>query len=246
MTRAMTNLKHLVPENSVRFIGHATHSHEEPHLIHVAVGAAHLDVAGEAVTLHARESLWLAPRVPHAARYEPGSLVLGPFLSPGTVPPTPVYRLGHLPALTTVMTTILGVAPQTSEQVAHLRSALDEILTDLVTEHFALNRPRHPVGAAIAREAAISHETLGAIAARHGISARQVQRIFADETGFPFHRWRVRARLNAALARLRAGESVTRAATAAGFGTRSGLLKALSRETGGPAGPLLNSLTGPA
>lgn len=64
------------------------------------------------------------------------------------------------------------------------------------------------------------------------MSARQVQRIFVTETGWPFSRWRGRARLNAAVAHLAGGGDLAVAARLSGFSTRAGLVKALSRETG--------------
>ncbi|GAA1741850.1 AraC family transcriptional regulator [Aeromicrobium alkaliterrae] len=223
-------LTELVPEHAVRLLGHAEHAHEEPHLIHVVTGAAYLTVDGDPVTLRTHESLWLAPDVPHAARYESGSLVLGPLLHDEDVPPVRVQRLGVVPAVVDVMTTILAVAPRTEEQIADLRTALGEVLRSLRAPHFALVVPTHPVAAAVAREARISSAPLDEIAARHGASSRHVQRLFTEQTGLPFHRWRVHARLNTAIARLRAGESMSRAARAAGYETRSGLLKALTRE----------------
>lgn len=220
----------LAPETAYRFLGHRRHSHSQPHLIYVVTGSATLDVDGERVTLGTQEAVWLAPFVPHAARYAPGSLVLGPLLSPTTLPPERVHRLGSIPALTAVMTALVGVAPTTAEEVAVFRGALDDVLTRLTGPHFALPTPRHPVAAAIAAEAPISAEPLDRLAARHGTSARHVQRLFVAETGIPFRQWRVRARLNIAIDRLRAGASLRRAALASGYATASGLKKALERE----------------
>ena len=222
----------LAPEAAYRFLGHHRHSHRLPHVIYVVTGSATLDIDGERVTLAAQEAVWLAPDVPHAARYSPGSLVLGPLLSPTTIPPEPVRRLGSLPALTAVMTALVGIAPSTSEEIAVFRSAIDDVLTQVSGPHFALPTPRHPVAAAIAAEAPISAESLDLLAARHGTSVRHVQRLFLSETGIPFRQWRVRARLNIAIDRLRAGASVRRAALASGYATPSGLKKALHREAG--------------
>lgn len=220
----------LAPETAYRFLGHATHSHPEPHLIYVVTGSATLEIGGERVFLGTQSAVWLAPGVPHSARYSPGSLVIGPMLSPTTVPPEPVHRLGSPPALTAVMTALLGVAPSTDEQVAVFRQALDEVLTQLAGPHFALPTPQHPVAAAIAAVAPVSTESLDLLAARHGASSRHVQRLFLAETGISFHQWRVRARLNIAIDRLRSGAPPRRAAAAAGYATPSGLKKALRRE----------------
>lgn len=230
MSLKAAQLRHVVPENALRMTGHPEHSHTEPHLIHVVMGTAHLLVDGDPVVLHARESLWLAPGVPHAAHYDAGSLVLGPMLSPATQPLSRVQPLGVVPAVTEIMLAILGAAPTTAEEVSHFRRALDAALQDLGADHFALVMPTHPKAAAVARQARFSPETVAELAARHGYSARQLQRIFLAETGLAFHRWRVRARLNVALAKLRGGASTLQAAKAAGYATHSGLLKALRRE----------------
>ncbi|MBY4571154.1 AraC family transcriptional regulator [Gordonia sihwensis] len=230
--RVPSRLATLVPDAAPKFLGHGTHSHHLPHLIYVAAGSATLDVAGEQVLLGDQEAVWLAADLPHSARYSPGSLVLGPLLSPTTTPPEPVHRLGSVPALTAVMTGVLGAAPSTAEQVAVFREAIEEVLAGLSGPYFALPMPRHPVAAAIAVEAPLSARPLDELADRHGTSVRHVQRLFVSETGIPFRQWRVRARLNVAIDRLRAGSSVRRAALAAGYETASGLQKALRREAG--------------
>ncbi|ASR35673.1 AraC family transcriptional regulator [Prauserella marina] len=228
----------IVPENSIRFLGHDTHEHEVPHLIHVVTGVADIVADGERIPLHARENLWLAANVPHSVRLPSGGIVLGPLLSPATKPRERVQRLGALPALTELMTTILAAAPVTAEQVRPFREALDGLLRPLCRHYFPLVLPSHPVARAIAREAARSPQTLHELAARHGTSVRHVQRLFHDQTGLPFTRWRARARLNVAITRLGRGDSLTVAAGAAGYTSRNGLLKALSRETGLPSARL--------
>ncbi|MGO3325386.1 helix-turn-helix domain-containing protein [Gordonia sp. (in: high G+C Gram-positive bacteria)] len=232
MDQVPGRLATIVPENSIRFLGHDTHSHDEPHLVYVGAGSARLVIDGERVILGTHESVWLAPNVPHSARYSPGSLVLGPMLSPSTLPPEPVHRLGAVPAVTAVMTAILGAAPTTVDEVRVFRAALDDVLTRLVRPFFALPAPTHPVALAVARELPFSAESLDVIAARHRISGRHLQRLFVAETGIAFRQWRVRARLNIAIDRLREGSSVTQAARAAGYETGSGLRKALLREAG--------------
>ncbi|WP_306367295.1 AraC family transcriptional regulator [Nocardiopsis sp. CC223A] len=224
----------IVPENSVRFLGHDTHEHDVPHLIHVVSGAAELVVDGREVTLGARHNLWLAPHVPHSMRIRDGGMALGPMLSPDTRPPERVHLLGAVPAVTRVMMTVLGAAPATPEQIAPFREVLDSVLGELYRPGFPVPLPEHPAARAIAREAGVSGATLDELARRHHTSVRHVQRLFAEQTGLSFTRWRTRARLNTALARLRAGYGLTEAARAAGYLSRSGLLRALRRETGLP------------
>ncbi|MFI7275170.1 helix-turn-helix domain-containing protein [Streptomyces sp. NPDC049879] len=233
VTNTQRELTTVVPEHAIRFRGHRSHAHREPHLIHVVAGTADLLVDGRAVRLGTRESLWLAPGVPHSARYAPGSVVLGPLLSPGTVPAQRVQRLGVVPQVTRLMTTVLGAAPATPEQIRPFRAALDVLLRSLGSPYFTLRQPVHPAARAVAR-AAMSDLTLDELAAAQGTSVRHVQRVFREETGMSFSRWRARARLNVAISRLRGGDGLTVAAHLAGYTTRSGLLKALTRETGLP------------
>ncbi len=223
-------LQHLEPDNVIRFFGHPTHVHDVPHLIYVVVGTAHLTVDGVRMTLGPHESVWLAAGVPHAAQYDRGSLVLGPFLEAQDAPGRRVVKLPATPEITSLMTTVLGVAPRTPEQVAPLRRAIGDALRALFTCHFTLVAPRHPGVTRLARKAATSTQTLAQLAAEHALSARQVQRVFLRETGMSFQQWRVRARLNVAIAHLRGGESVASAALRVGYETRSGLVKALERE----------------
>lgn len=225
----------VVPENAVRFRGHDTHRHAVPHLIHVITGAADLVVDGAPIHLGPRENLWLAPGVWHSARYAPGSVVLGPFLSAGTLPPERVRELGVVPRLTELMLTILGAAPRTDAQIGVFRAALDGALRELKSDYFALRMPSHPVAREIARAALATDQTLEQLAAERRSSVRHLQRVFREETALSFTHWRARARLNVAIRRLRGGDSLPTAAHIAGYASRAGLLKALSREAGVPA-----------
>ena len=232
MTALPNRLTSRDPEAAVRFLGHDEHTHEVPHLIYVAMGVARITVDDVAMTLHPQESIWLQPHVPHAARYEPGSLVLGPFLNHDFAPPSRMRRLGPIPALTAVMTALQGAPPRDAEEAALFRGQIEAVLAGLSTPLFPLTKPRHPAAATIAQRAVRSPESLDELADSHGLSTRHVQRIFVDETGLPFRRWRVRARLNIAAERLHGGASPQSAAAAASYSTVSGLRKALHREAG--------------
>ncbi len=226
------DLLSVVPENAIRFLGHDTHSHDVPHLIHVVSGAAELVVEGQEYRLGPRENLWLAPQVAHSARYSRESVVFGPFLSPETVPHGRVQLLGIVPELSGVVATILGASPRTDTEIQAFRTALDQILAAMRPDCFVLLQPTHPSARAVARACVTSRLTLDELASRCGTSARHIQRLFREETGLSFTSWRSRARLNVAVARLRGGVGLHAAASAAGFASRAGLLKALGRETG--------------
>lgn len=235
----VTPLSTVVAENAIRFLGHDTHQHDEPHLVYVVTGSASLLAEGAEWRLGRQEAVWLAPRVPHALRIDPGGMALGPTLTPDDLPKRRVQPLGKVPAIVEVMTTALGAAPGTTEEVQPFRQALGRVLRGISRQHFPLVLPTHPAVRALAREALRTHSvTLETLAERHRMSARQVQRVFLDETGLPFTRWRSRARMNAAVQHVLGGGELTSAARAAGYATRAGLLRALSRESGIPVSVL--------
>ncbi|WP_224058969.1 helix-turn-helix domain-containing protein [Streptomyces kanamyceticus] len=240
-----TSLGTVVAANAIRFLGHDTHQHDEPHLIYVVTGTARLLADGEEWRLGRQEAIWLAPRVPHALRIEPGGMALGPTLNPGDLPRCRVQPLGAVPAVVDVMTTTLGAAPSTTEEIQPFRQALGRVLRGISRRYFPVVLPVHPVVRALAREALRTPSaTLERLAAQHRMSPRQVQRVFIDETGLPFTRWRNRARMNAAVEHLRGGGELTAAARAAGYATRAGLLRALSRESGVPVSALTADAVG--
>lgn len=227
-----TVLASSVPENSIRFLGHDTHEHDEPHLIYVVSGSAELTIDGVAVHLRMHEAAWLRPHVPHAVRIREGGTVLGPILE-DEVAPAPRFRvLGVVPAVVDVMTTALVAAPGTEAQILVFRRAIGRVLRDISRPYFTVAYPEHPAARRLARDALRVPLPLDQLAERHRMSARQVQRIFVAETGWPFARWRGRARMNAAIAHLIGGGDLSTAARLSGFGTRAGLVKALCRETG--------------
>ncbi|HET6392247.1 MAG TPA: helix-turn-helix domain-containing protein [Blastococcus sp.] len=231
--------------NAIRFVGHEPHSHPVPHLVYVVAGTGLLTVEGRTLELCEGQGVWLPADVEHGLTLRDGGMAIGPLLGADAVPPGGRPRVvGPVPALSTLVTVLLCAAPEDDDERVPLRSALEDVLRTVTREHFPLTMPEHPVAQAIARAAARFDGTLDQLAERHYISARQVQRLFVDETGLTFARWRTRARLNLAIVSLRAGEGMRTAMQTSGFATRHGLLKALSRECGLPVHSLLTAPDG--
>ncbi len=65
-----------------------------------------------------------------------------------------------------------------------------------------------------------------------GASKRTMQRLFAEESGMSFSRWRQRARLIHAMQSLAAGQSVTNAALEAGYSTTSAFISMFRKQLG--------------
>ena len=201
------DLLSVVPENAVRFLGHDTHVHEEPHLIHVVSGTADLVVDGRAIRLGPRENLWLAPGVPHSARYSEESVVLALFCLRTRSRRRGFSCLVSCPISVVLWQQFWGAGPRTSAEVHRFRVALDEVLNAIQQECFSLVAPQHPAARLVARASVAGNPgdsaTLDALAASAGTSPRHIQRLFREETGLSFRSWRTRARLNVAVSQLR-------------------------------------------
>lgn len=232
--------------NAVRFHGHDMHSHDEPHLVYMVSGTGRLSIEGRTVLLRAHHSAWIPAREPHALALSGDGMAIGPILNDTAVPPDGRTRiLGEIRALSDFVTVLLCAAPETDEEREPFRRALEDLLHSLTREHFPLRYPRHPIAYAVATDAAVFDGTLSELAERHYTSVRHLQRLFLDETGMTFARWRTRSRLNAAIANLRAGGTIRTAMHESGFQTRQGLLKAMSRECGVPLAELIAHQDGP-
>lgn len=227
-----------VPESRVRFFGHTEHVHEVPHIVHMVMGRGRLVVDGSTIVLEPRASVLLAAHVPHALDLDEHSIALGPYLSPRNAPAERVRRLGAVPAITDLMLARLAAQPHTEDQVALFTDSLDDIVSALLADPFAVPTPIHPTARRISEVARDSPDPLATMCERSGISPRQIQRLFLSETGLTFHQWRTRHRLNLAIRALRGGSSGESAARTAGYSNRAGLLRALSRESGTPVDAL--------
>lgn len=219
--------------HAIRFHGHEPHSHPVPHLVYMVAGEGVLSVDAHRLTLRQGQAAWLPADIVHGLQLAAGGMAIGPMLAPSAVPPQArTHLLGPIPALSEFVTVLLCAAPETDEERAPFRAGLEELLRAITREYFPLVLPRHPVAHSIALEAARFDGTLDELAERQFASVRHVQRLFVEETGLTFARWRTRARLNLAIVSLRAGEGLPAAMAISGFATRHGLLKALNRECG--------------
>jgi AraC-like DNA-binding protein/quercetin dioxygenase-like cupin family protein len=76
------------------------------------------------------------------------------------------------------------------------------------------------------------HRPLEALAAECGASKRTMQRLFQEETGISFNRWRQTARLINAMQCLAAGQSVTSTALDAGYSSSSAFISMFRKHLG--------------
>ncbi len=234
-----------VPENAVRFLGHAPHRHDQPHLVHLVIGQGVLTLGDREVTMEPRSCVWLAAGVLHGLRLSGRAIALGPVLAEHVTPEDKVEVLGVVPAIHDLMLARMAAAPRTPEQLDRFTHALEEILLGLRREPFAVPNPRHPVARRVGERAMVSAEQLLELVGEEGVSVRQVQRLFLAETGMTFSRWRRRRRLGRAVRVMASGGSASTAARIVGYASSRALLRAMSAESGVPVSRLPQELVRP-
>ncbi len=220
----------------MHFAGHDWHSHSYPLLIHVISGSVDARLRGHGfeathLSLSAGASLWLGAGIDHSVTAQSGSIMLGPRLSPQTEPPEGFLHIRHSPALRETALLILASSPNCEAERVPLRHALDAELSAFAVDDFPIPESQHRAVRAIVDDPLTLLLPLSAVAARHSMSTRHVERIVKDDLGLSFVQWRTRKRLNLALRRIRAGSSVASAARTVGYRGSDGLIRAIGRLT---------------
>jgi AraC-like DNA-binding protein len=119
-------------------------------------------------------------------------------------------------------------------------TVLDEIARAEETE-LILPVPQDPRAAAIAQDVLATpgeEPALEALARRHGVGRRTLERIFRSDTGMSFGMWQQKARLLYSVRALAEGKAVTEAALDAGYASVSAYIAAFKKTFGCTPGRL--------
>lgn len=216
--------------------GHDWHSHSYPLLVHVICGSVDVHLRGRRfepthLGLVSESSLWLGSGVDHLVTTRSDSIMLGPRLSPQTEPPEGFLHIRRSTAIRETALLILASSPNCETDRRPLRAALDAELSTYTVDDFPLPVPQHRSARAIMEDPMSLIVPLTAVAERHSMSKRHVERIIKNDLGMSFVQWRTRRRLNLALRRIRAGSTVASAARSVGYRGSDGLIRAISRLT---------------
>ncbi len=219
--------------------------HIEPHvhpwgqLIYAASGVMRIKADGR---------LWLAP--PARAVWAPAGLE-HEIWARGDFAMRTLYIAPHLAAALPDACVGLEVPPLLRELIVHIvglgmlnqgdpdHEALAQVATGLLKSPQPLPsslpwpRDRRAVAAAERLLADPGDPAeLTALARASGASARTLQRLFLDETGYGFSEWRQRLRLLHAATLLGAGASVTEAGLESGYASTSAFIAAFKKQLG--------------
>jgi AraC-like DNA-binding protein len=215
------------------------HSHPEDQLLFAAQGV---------MTVDTNQGVWVVP--PLRAVWIPANTIHGVTMS-GRVSMRTLYFLPKLCKSLPRKCLVINISPLLKELILHactfakLQSRVlpERHLIDLIVDQLKVVESipiqlRHPIDLR-ARKLA---ETLSAdpgdqrplddLCSECGASKRTMQRLFAEETGMSFSRWRQRLRLLRAMQQLAGGGSVTTAALDAGYNSTSAFIAMFRKQLG--------------
>ena len=215
------------------------HSHREDQLLFASAGV---------MTADTEEGVWVVP--PLRAVWIPAGIEHSILMS-GRVSMRTLYFLPRLCTTLPRKTVVINVSSLLQELILHAcafpqlrrRQPLECHVIDLLLDQLRaaesipvqLPRPsdtraKRLVETLLADPA--DTRSLDDLAAECGASKRTIQRLFAEETGMAFSKWRQRLRFITAMQHLAAGESVTQAALEAGYSTTSAFISMFRKQAG--------------
>ena len=215
------------------------HAHPWGQLIYAATGVMRVKAAGRLWLVPPARAVWAPADLEHEiwARgdFAMRTLYISPPLAAGL--PQDCVGLDVPPLLRELIQHIVGLGMLNQGDPDH--EALAQVTVGLLKSPqplpSSLPWPRDPRAVAAA-ERLLSDPSapaeLAEVARASGASARTLQRLFLDETGFGFSEWRQRLRLLHAATLLGAGSSVTEAGLEAGYASTSAFIAAFKRQLG--------------
>jgi AraC-like DNA-binding protein len=212
------------------------HRHHQHQLAWADRGVLGVAVADSYWVLPPTRALWLPTGLVHRTGATRDAVARSLYLAPGRcaldwAEPTPVAVDGLLAQL------IMYLGRDDLPDAARLRAeaVVLDLLRPLPTtpiEVPELTDPRAEAAATALLADPADARSLDAFARTAGASRRTLSRLFVQDTGMSFERWRTQVRLRAALPLLAEGQPVSRVAHAVGYATPSAFLAAFRRIVG--------------
>ncbi|MCO7520219.1 MULTISPECIES: helix-turn-helix transcriptional regulator [unclassified Pseudomonas] len=222
------------------------HQHRWGQLSHARGGLLRVRTDAGLYLVPPRHAVWVAARVPHQVRCEPGTHIRSLYIEPTALPwPAGQCRVIAVePLLAELIESFSGLP------IEYDRDGADGRLVQVLLDRLGAAReaplllplPRGRQLRGICQrllDAADDPRTLGDWATRLGVSQKTLSRGFLRETGLTFRHWRQRARLLNALPALERGERVTDVALACGYASLSAFIAAFAGHFGHTPGELL-------
>lgn len=215
--------------------GFSAHAHDHHQLIWASTGTLTVEVGDRYWVLPTTLGLWMPAGVIHAPLAVRDSVMEGIYFDAARTPldwsePT-VVQMGPLSQhLVAYLARELG-----AEERARAERVLLDTLEPVGRRAIAVPVPVDPRARDVARLLLgdpADTRSLEEFGRDVGASARTLLRLFQAETGMSFGTWRTHARIQASVALLAEGESVSRAAYRVGYSTPSAFIAAFHRVAG--------------
>jgi AraC-like DNA-binding protein/quercetin dioxygenase-like cupin family protein len=220
-----------------------SHRHVRAQLVYAVEGVMTVETAEGFWVVPPLRALWVPAGVAHSIRMSGRVAMRTVYFDPGvlaeTSTPDRCAVLGVSGLLRELLVRVVehdeGRAPMEPARRARIVAVLLDELVESPVNPLEVPMPRDERLRRIAdavRADPADHRDLAAWASFAGIGERTLARLFPQETGMTFVRWRQQVRLLAALERLAAGEPVTNVALETGYASTSAFVK-LFRESFG-------------
>jgi AraC-like DNA-binding protein len=215
------------------------HAHPWGQLIYAATGVMRVKAAGRLWLVPPARAVWAPAGLEHEiwARgdFAMRTLYIAPRLAQAL--PGACVGLDVPPLLRELIVHIVGLGMLNEGDADHEALALVTIglLKSPQPLPSSLPWPKDPRATAAAERLLADPSEpveLAPLARASGASARTLQRLFLQETGFGFSEWRQRLRLLHAASLLGAGASVTEAGLEAGYASTSAFIAAFKKQLG--------------
>jgi AraC-like DNA-binding protein len=212
------------------------HEHDQHQLAAASKGVLVMGAEASVWVLPRSRALWIPAGVRHSVATAGTTTMLSIYVEPTRCPitwtePTAVVAGDLIVSLLSYL-----VTPELDDGARRRAEAvLWDVLVPLPVTTLPTPMPRDERARRVAdalRADPTDGRSLAEWGREVGASSRTLARLFIDETGMGFERWRTHVRLGAALPRLAAGEAVANVARLVGYTTPSGFVAAFRREIG--------------
>ena len=232
--RIVTLIRDYSPGHSIPL-----HFHDRDQLVYASRGVMTVRTGSGAWVVPTHRAVWIPASVPHTISMSGRVAMRTLYLKPGMAKSLPrdCCVVNVPPLLEQLILHACGCGS------LHLRVAWQRHLIEVIVDQLRaiqmvplrLHNPSDPRALRVAKALLAepgSRQSLARICKASGASRRTIERLFLDETGMTFGKWRQQLRLMHAMRLLGDGAKVTHAAMEAGYSTPSSFITAFRMALG--------------
>lgn len=215
----------------------ALHFHDRDQLVYATRGVMTVRSDHGTWVVPTHRGVWIPAAIPHAITMSGRVAMRTLYLKPKMARDLPrvccVVNVSPLLRELILQACTLGSLEKRSKRQRHLIDCILDQLETILTIPLRLPHPRDPRALRVAQFLMADPGNAGGLAKLcrvAGVSKRTVERLFQENTGMTFGRWRQQLRLMHAMRLLAEGAKVTYVALEAGYGTPSAFI-AMFRKT---------------